>query len=82
MICEYTPNKSENEEAKDTFYDELEQVYNVLPGYCIKLLLGNMNAQVGKENAYKVTIRKHSLHDRSNEKGIRLIHFAISKNIW
>ncbi|KAF0770135.1 craniofacial development protein 2-like [Aphis craccivora] len=41
-----------------------------------------MNAQVGKENTYKTTIGKHSLHDRRNDNGIRLINFAISKNMY
>ncbi|VVC27148.1 Endonuclease/exonuclease/phosphatase,Reverse transcriptase domain [Cinara cedri] len=81
MICAYAPTESGNEETKDAFYEELEQVYDALPGHCIKLLLGDMNAQVGKENAYKATIGKHSLHDRSNDNGIRLINFAISKNM-
>jgi hypothetical protein len=52
-----------------------------MPGHCIKLLLGDMKAQVGKENTYKTTIGKYSLHDRSNDNGIRLINFAISKNM-
>lgn len=73
MICAYTPTESGNEEAKDVFYEELEQLYNDMPSYCIKLLLGDMYAQVGKENTYKTTIGKHSLHDRSNDNGIRLI---------
>lgn len=81
MICEYAPTESGNKEAKDAFYEVLEQVYDTLPGYCIKLLLGDINAQVGIENAYEATIGKHSLHYRSNDNGIRLINFAISKNI-
>jgi len=52
-----------------------------MPGHCIELLLGDMNAQVGKENTYKTTIGKHNLHDRSNDNGIKLINFAISKNM-
>jgi len=28
IICAYVPTKSGNEEAKDTFYEELEQVYD------------------------------------------------------
>jgi len=40
-----------------------------------------MNAQVGKENTYKTTIGKHSLPDRSNNNGIKLINFALSKNM-
>lgn len=48
--------------------------------YFIKIVLIGMNAQVGKENTYKMTIGKHSLRDRRNDIGIRLINFAISKN--
>lgn len=40
MICAYAPTESGNEEAKDTFYEELEQVYDAMTGHCIKLLLG------------------------------------------
>jgi len=40
-----------------------------------------MNAQVGKEDTYKATIGKHSIHDRSNFNGIKLINFAINKNM-
>jgi hypothetical protein len=58
MICAYAPIESGNEEAKDTFYEELEQVYDALSGHYIKLLLGDMNAQGGKENIYKATIEK------------------------
>jgi len=81
MICAYAPTESGHEEAKDSFYEELEQVYDSMPSHRIKLLLGDMNAQVGKENTYKTTIRKHSLHDRSNDNGIKLIKFEISKNM-
>uniref|UniRef100_A0A2S2QG34 Craniofacial development protein 2 n=1 Tax=Sipha flava TaxID=143950 RepID=A0A2S2QG34_9HEMI len=48
MICAYALTESGNEEVKDDFYEELEQVYDAMSGHCIKLLLGDMNAQVGK----------------------------------
>ncbi|XP_022161478.1 uncharacterized protein LOC111027411 [Myzus persicae] len=81
IICAYAPTKSGNKEVKDAFYEELEQVYDTIPSHCIKVLLGDMNAQVGKENTYKTTIGEHSLHDQSNDNGVRLINFAISKNM-
>ncbi|KAE9542653.1 hypothetical protein AGLY_002564 [Aphis glycines] len=81
IICAYAPTESGNKEVKDAFYEELEQVYDTIPSHCIKVLLGDMNAQVGKENTYKTTIGEHSLHDRSNDNGVRLINFAISKNM-
>lgn len=78
MISPYVPAGLGNEEAKYVFYEELELVYDASPCHCIILLLGNKNAQVEKENAYKVTI---GIHDRSNDNGIRLITFEISKNV-
>lgn len=47
----------------------------------IKLILRGMNVQIKNENAYKSTIEKHSLHNYSNDNGIRLINFAIIKNM-
>jgi len=51
MICAYALTESGNKEAKDASYEELEKVNDTLPGHCIKLLLGDMNVQVGKDNA-------------------------------
>lgn len=44
MICAYTPTESGDEETKDTFYEELEQIYDTMLDHCIKLVLGDMNA--------------------------------------
>jgi hypothetical protein len=36
----------ENYESKDSFYEELEQVFDHLPKYHMKILLGDFNAKV------------------------------------
>jgi endonuclease/exonuclease/phosphatase family metal-dependent hydrolase len=36
---------------------------------------------VGRENIVKPTIGKESLHQDSNEKGVRIVNFATSKNL-
>jgi hypothetical protein len=43
-------------------------------------LLGDFNAEVGKENIFKPTIGNESLHKISADNGIRLVNFATSKN--
>ncbi|PSN43351.1 hypothetical protein C0J52_15555 [Blattella germanica] len=40
-----------------------------------------MNAKIGKEDEYKPCIGKYSLHENSNDNGIRLIHFSSSRNM-
>jgi len=47
----------------------------------MKILLGDFNAEVGRENIFRLTIRNESLHQDSNDNGIRIVNFAISKNL-
>ena len=47
----------------------------------MKILLGDFNAKVGRENIFKPTIGKESLHQDSNDNGVRLVNFATSKNL-
>jgi len=46
----------------------------------MKILLGDFNAKVGRENIFKTTIGNDSLHQDSNDNGVRLVNFATSKN--
>ena len=45
----------------------------------MKILLGDFNAKVGRENIFKPTIGNESIHQDSNDKGVRIINFATSK---
>jgi hypothetical protein len=47
----------------------------------MKILLGDFNAKVGKEDIFKLTIGNESLHEISTDNGVRLVNFATSKNI-
>jgi len=46
----------------------------------MKMLLGDFNAKVGRENIFKPPIGQESLHQDSNDNGVRLVSFATSKN--
>jgi hypothetical protein len=47
----------------------------------MKIVLGNFNAKVGREDIFKPTIGNESSHEISNDNGVRVINFATSKNL-
>jgi hypothetical protein len=47
----------------------------------MKILLGDFNAKFGKEDIIKPTIVNETLHEISNDNGVRIVNFATSKNI-
>jgi hypothetical protein len=64
--------------VKDSFYEELEHVFDKFPKYHMKILL-DFNAKVGREDIFKPTIGNKSLHEIGNDNGVRF--FATSKNL-
>jgi hypothetical protein len=44
-------------------------------------LLEDLNAKVGREDIFKPTIGNESLHEISNDNGVRVVNFATSKNL-
>ena len=77
----HSPGEVKSDESKDSFYKELEQVFDHFPTYHTKILLGDFNAKVGRENIFKLTIGNESLHLDSNDNDVRIVNFATSKNL-
>ena len=75
------PVEEKSDESKDSFYEELQQVFKHLHKYHMNILLGDFNAKVGNEKFFKPTIGNESLHQYSNDNGVRIVKFAISKNL-
>jgi hypothetical protein len=68
-------------DVKDRFYEELEQVFDKFPKYQTKIVFGDFNPKVGREDTFKPTIGNESLHEISNDNGVRGVNFATSKNL-
>ena len=47
----------------------------------MKILSGDYITKVGRENIFKPTIGNESLHQDSNDNGVRRVNFATSKNL-
>ena len=56
----HAPSEEKSDESKGSFYEELEQVFDHFPQYHMKMLLGDFNAKVGRENIFKPTIGQES----------------------
>jgi hypothetical protein len=76
----HASTKGKSDDVKDSFYEELECMFDNVPKYYMKILLGDFNAKVGKEDIFKPTIENESLQEISNDKGVRVVNFATSKN--
>jgi hypothetical protein len=77
----HAPTEDKTDEVKDSFYEELERVFDKFPKYHMKILLGDFNAKEGREDVFKETIGDESLHEISNDNGVRLVNFATFKNL-
>jgi hypothetical protein len=71
----------DKDDIKDSFYEELEHVFDQFPRYHMKILLGDFNAKVGREGFSKPIIGNESPHEASNDNGVRVVNFATSKNL-
>jgi hypothetical protein len=46
----HAPCKDKSDNVKDSFYEELACVFDQFPRYDMKILLGDFNAKVGRED--------------------------------
>jgi endonuclease/exonuclease/phosphatase family metal-dependent hydrolase len=77
----HAPAEEKNDDSKDSFYEELEQVFDHFPKYHMKIFLGDFNAKLGREDIFKPTIGNESLHEDSNDNGVRVVNFSTSENL-
>jgi hypothetical protein len=47
----------------------------------MKILLGDFNGKLWRENIFKPVIGNVSVHQDSNDNGVRIVNFATSKNL-
>ena len=75
------PTEETSDNSKDSFYDELEQVFDHFPKSHVKILLGDFNTKLGWEDIFKPTTGNGSLHQDSNDNGVRVVNFDSSNSL-
>jgi hypothetical protein len=75
------PCEDKGDDVKHSFHKEVDGVFDQVPRYDMKMLLGHFNAEVGRESIFKPTIGNKSLHEISNDHGVTVVNFAKSTNL-
>jgi hypothetical protein len=70
----HAPCEDKGDDVKGSFYEELGRVFDQFLRYDINILLGDLNAKVGREDIFKPTNGNESLHEISNDNGFRVCH--------
>jgi endonuclease/exonuclease/phosphatase family metal-dependent hydrolase len=82
LINAYAPTKDKTEEIKEQFYDDLQTMADKVPKSDLTIILGDVNAKLGKEQpAYQKIAGKHTLHEETNRNGELLRDFAAANNM-
>ncbi|VDP02986.1 unnamed protein product [Schistosoma margrebowiei] len=72
----YAPTNDSNDDIKDQFYERLQSIIEKYPGKDITILMRDLNAKVGIDNAgYEDIMGRHGLGQR-NENGERFTNLC------
>jgi hypothetical protein len=77
----HAPCEDKGDYAKESFHEELGRVFDQFSRYDMKILLGDLNAKVSRENIFKPTIGNNTLNEVSNASKVRVVNFVTSKNL-
>ena len=69
----HVPNKQKSDDSRDSFYEELEKIFDHFPTYHTKIMLGDFNEKLGREDIFELTIGNESLHQDSSDNGVKKV---------
>jgi hypothetical protein len=76
----HAPTNNKTDDIKDSFYEELERVFDKFPKYHMEILLGYFIAKISKEDIFKLTTGNERLHGIINDNGVRVVNLSTYKN--
>ena len=62
LINIYAPTEDKEDEIKEQFYDELQRTQDRVPKHDVIIIMGDMNAKIGKEKLFSQVKGRHTLH--------------------
>ena len=78
----YAPTNEAEDEAKETFYDQLQKVLDTVPRHDMLLVMGDWNAKVGeRQEGENGIVGKDGLMCERNDNGDRFVSFCAYNNL-
>lgn len=84
IVNAHAPINIDNKKNKvkvEIFWDKLDDMIQKIPEKNNVILLGDFNAQVGKEKRFRNVVGCYPAHNRTNQNGIRLIELCQAHNL-
>lgn len=82
LICVHAPTEDSDNTVKEQFFEDLQRIQDRIPKHDATVLLGDMNAKIGLEDAYSSVTGKYSLHKKSNGNGELICEYAAANNMY
>jgi len=80
LVNVYAPTEDTEDEIVNEFYKTFQSVCDELPKHYAVITLGDFNARRDKEQIYRDTIGRHSLHETTSNNGFRLVQYTTTNN--
>ena len=81
VLCLHALSDEKSNDSIDSFYEELDHVFDNFPKYHMKIMLGDYNAKLERQDIFKPTFGNDSLHQDSDDNDVRIANFATAKNL-
>ena len=82
VISAYAPTDDTDAQEEENFYKSLEEVCNRIPRHhMVVIIMGDFNAQIGKQEHHQQVAGPYTIHDTSDENGNMLTYFAIRNRL-
>lgn len=76
LVRFYASTEDADDNVKDDFYNQMENVINGIPRYDLKILMGDANANIGREDTWRDITGTQSLHQTPSKNGIKLLNLS------
>lgn len=84
MVNVHAPTNGDNKKnpiETEKFWENLENIMAKIPKDDTKVLLGDFNAQIGREKIHQKTVGKYPAHKFTNKNGTRLVELCKQNNL-